>query len=354
MKILYIYKYAILGGVTTQLVNRLSYLNNKIECHVLYIQEHGGTRAFADRTNIVVQSDSTKIAAYIDEHRFDFVMCIDTMEAYDALRMAIHKPIVITEVHTTTTNLDHLYELQKKMPMDAFITPSNYLREKILKHYGYEGKRECYVVENCLDTTTFHTNYLVKNHPKKIVGWIGKLDEHKNWKKLVRIAQNVTMQVEDIEFWVIGGYTAPEHVVKEFIEMQDQYNLLDSIKWYPYLSYSKMPRLYNKIALSGGCTLSTSKNESFGMTAVEAMACKCPLVMPKVGALPEVLDGPLQNFLYSYEDEEQAAIKVIDLLTTKVANSAEYGYDKVSRCYSISQIGDKYINTLIDIKNRIK
>jgi glycosyltransferase involved in cell wall biosynthesis len=325
-----------------------------MECHILYIQDHGGTKAFEDQTNIVVENDCKKIAQYIDTHQFDFVMCIDTMEGYDALKIAHHRPIVITEVHTTTTNLDHLYELKKDMCMDAFITPSAYLRDRILEEYGYKGHKECYVVENCLDTAQFHTDYSAEKYPKKIVGWIGKLDEHKNWRKLLSIASKVASEVEDVEFWVIGGYTAPEHVVKEFIQKQDEYGLLDCIKWYPYLSYSKMPILYNKIALSEGCTLSTSQNESFGMTAVEAMACKCPLIMPKVGALPEVLDGPLQELLYTYEEEEVAAKKIVDLLTKKIEVDTEYGYDKVSNCYSISQIGEKYINILKAIKDNKK
>lgn len=351
MKILYIYKYAILGGVTTQLANRIEYLRNHIDCHILYIQDHGGTKAFRDFNNIKVEHDTSKIAAYIDEKQFDFVICIDTMEAYEALKKCKHKPIIISEVHTTTTNLEHLKQLKKDMPMDAFITPSEYLKDRILNEYGYIGHKKCYVVENCLDTTIFHTDYKVASPNKKILGWIGKLDDHKNWRKFIGIVSKVVENNEEIEVWLVGGYTAPQYVVKDFIKLLDEYSLMDYVKWYPYVEYNEMPKLYREIALSGGCTVSTSKNESFGMTAVEAMACKCPLVMPKVGALPEVMDGKLAQYLYEYDNDEAATYLIRQILTIDDGQTVEEGYDKVYNCYSIDKVGEKYIQILNTIKN---
>lgn len=351
MKILYIYKYAILGGVTTQLVNRISYLKEHIECHVLYIQDHGGTKAFRDFNNIKVERNTSKIAEYIDREAFDFVICIDTMEAYEALKKCKHKPVVISEVHTTTSNLEHLKEVKREMPMDAFITPSNYLKDRILNEYGYAEAKRCYVVENCLDTEVFHTQYKVDKPSKKIIGWIGKLDDHKNWRKFIGMMTQLIVTNKEIEIWLVGGYTAPQYTVQDFIKELDTCNLMDYVKWYPYIEYNEMPRLYRQIALSGGCTISTSKNESFGMTAAEAMACKCPLVMPSVGALPEVMDGKLAQYLYEYNDEDTAISLMRQILTADDRRMVEEGYDKVYNCYSIDKVGEKYIQVLNTIRN---
>lgn len=348
MKLLYIYKYAILGGVTTQLVNRFNYLKNHIEVHFLYIQEHGGTAAFNGYKNVIVEKDTTKIAKYIDEHKFDFVACIDTMEGYEALKKSKHKPVIISEVHTTTKNFYMLNDLKKELPMDVFITPSNYLKDRIYNELGFKGLKECYVVENCLDTEMFNCNYTVKEHDKKIIAWVGKLDEHKNWRKLLNVASKICVLREDVEFWILGGYTAPEYVVKEFLDKINEYDLFDKVKWYSYVDYKKMPVLYNKVAKSNGLHLSTSKNESFGMTALEAMACKCPLVMPRVGALPEILDENLCVNLYDYENNEELIEKILNLLEgSKMKMATEnYGYNKVINKYNITNIGKKYIDIL--------
>lgn len=347
LKILYIYKYAILGGVTTQLVNRIQEIHKQVECHVLYIQDHGGTKAYiGNKAHIIVEKDTTRIASYIDKHKFDIVIVIDTLEGYQALEKCQHQPKVVSEVHTTTSNLEQLQELSKTMPMDAFITPSEYLKHRILKNYGFENKKKCYVVENCLDTTLFHDKYSVIEYDKPIIGWVGKLDDHKNWKKMLRISKCLIQKLPQLEIWVIGGYTAPDFVVDNFLEEMKLLGLMNHIKWFSYVPYAIMPKIYNKIARSGGCTLSTSKNESFGMTAVEAMACKCPLVMPKVGALPEVLDGQLGKYLYDYEDEIQAVTLVENIVKKNSQIDIEIGYDKVRNIYSIERIGKKYIDTL--------
>lgn len=354
MKLLYIYKYAILGGVTTQLLNRFNYLKNHIEVHFLFIQDHGGTGAFNGYKNVVIEKDTAKIAQYIDYHKFDFVACIDTMEGYAALNKSKHKPIIISEVHTTTSNLYMLMDLKKTLPMDAFITPSHYLKDKIYNELGFKDFKECFVVENCLDTEIFNCDYNVRKHDKKIVAWVGKLDEHKNWRKLLEVAAKVCYSRGDVEFWIIGGYTAPQYVIKEFLDRINELNLFDNIKWYSYVDYNKMPMLYRKVAESGGLHLSTSMNESFGMTAAEAMACKCPLVMPKVGALPEVLDNKLSANLYEYKNNDKIVEKVnkqLDSNEQEKQNLIEYGYNKVLNQYTTQKIGKEYLEVLEEIYN---
>ncbi|WIF96093.1 glycosyltransferase family 4 protein [Caminicella sporogenes] len=353
MKILYIYKYAILGGVTTQLVNRLKYLKGKVDAHFLFIQDHGGTKAFNGYEKVLIENNTTKIAQYIDENKFDFVISIDTMESYEAIKKAKHKSIVISEVHTTTRNLYNLKLLKKDLPMNAFITPSSYLKDKIYNELGFKGLRECYVVENCLDLDKFALEKVSYKHDKRIIGWIGKLDEHKNWRKFIRICSILNDKLKNLEFWIIGGYTAPQYVINEFLDLINKYNLFDKVKWFSYIPYNKMPRIFNIIRESGGLYTSTSRDESFGMTAVEAMACKCPILMPNVGALKEVLDGKLKDhYLYDESDDQQYINKINDLLKNN-DTLLDYGYKRVNERYRVDIIGEKYIKTLKKIENEL-
>lgn len=346
MKILYIYKYAILGGVTTQLVNRFKYLKDKVDVHFLFIQDHGGTKAFNGYEKILIESNTTQIAQYIDENKFDFVITIDTMEGYEAIRKSKNKPIVISEVHTTTRNLDNLKILKKDLPMNAFITPSSYLKDKIYNELEFKDLKKCYVVENCLDLDTFVPQKVSYKHDKRIISWIGKLDEHKNWRKFLRISSILNDKYSDLEFWIIGGYTAPQYVVKEFLNLINIYGLFDKVKWFSYIPYNKMPKVYNIIRESGGIYTSTSKDESFGMTAVEAMACKCPVLMPEVGALKEVLDGKLRDYyLYDESDDQQYIMRLKYLLENNYT-LLDYGHKRVSERYGVDRVGEKYLNTL--------
>jgi N-acetyl-alpha-D-glucosaminyl L-malate synthase BshA len=57
-----------------------------------------------------------------------------------------------------------------------------------------------------------------------------------------------------------------------------------------------------------------SAQESFGLAALEAMACGAPVVASRVGGLPEVLTDGLTGFLRAPEDHEGMAQAILDLL----------------------------------------
>jgi L-malate glycosyltransferase len=60
-----------------------------------------------------------------------------------------------------------------------------------------------------------------------------------------------------------------------------------------------------------------SENESFGLVALEAMACQVPVVASRVGGLPEVVTDGVEGFLAEPRDIEQMAARSLDVLRDK-------------------------------------
>ena len=58
-----------------------------------------------------------------------------------------------------------------------------------------------------------------------------------------------------------------------------------------------------------------SSQESFGLAALEAMACEVPVVASRVGGLPEVIAHGDSGFLHEPNDIEGMARSVVMLLT---------------------------------------
>lgn len=58
-----------------------------------------------------------------------------------------------------------------------------------------------------------------------------------------------------------------------------------------------------------------SATESFGLAALEAMACDVPVVASQVGGLPEVIDDGVTGFLHPPDDVDGMALSGIALLT---------------------------------------
>jgi len=58
-----------------------------------------------------------------------------------------------------------------------------------------------------------------------------------------------------------------------------------------------------------------SAQESFGLAALEAMACEVPVVASRVGGLPEVIEDGVSGFLHAPDDLDGMARSTLQLLT---------------------------------------
>ena len=58
-----------------------------------------------------------------------------------------------------------------------------------------------------------------------------------------------------------------------------------------------------------------SEQESFGLAALEAMACEVPVVASRVGGLPEVIEDGVNGFLHALDDLDGMARSTLRLLT---------------------------------------
>ena len=58
-----------------------------------------------------------------------------------------------------------------------------------------------------------------------------------------------------------------------------------------------------------------SAQESFGLAALEAMACEVPIVASRIGGLPEVVADGVSGCLHAPDDVEGMAGSVVRLLT---------------------------------------
>jgi N-acetyl-alpha-D-glucosaminyl L-malate synthase BshA len=76
----------------------------------------------------------------------------------------------------------------------------------------------------------------------------------------------------------------------------------------------KQNRVHEKLAM-GDVLLLPSELESFGLVALEGMACEVPPIATRVGGVPEVIDHGETGFLAEVGDVETMANYAIDLLS---------------------------------------
>jgi N-acetyl-alpha-D-glucosaminyl L-malate synthase BshA len=87
-----------------------------------------------------------------------------------------------------------------------------------------------------------------------------------------------------------------------------------------------------------------SSQESFGLAALEAMACGVPVVASRIGGLPEVVEDGVSGFLRDLDDLAGMAAAAVTLLTDSAMHEAfaKAGLDRVRRHFCAQRVVPQY------------
>ncbi|PYZ95873.1 hypothetical protein CR205_15945 [Alteribacter lacisalsi] len=350
MKVLYVYRDLLLGGVTIQLANRREELDKHVTTHYAFTKDHKGRSAFKNPEGIFITETPGELAGLIRENNYDAVVIIDTPAAFEALDQAEFKGKVILEVHGTSHRIEYLDEVPPER-YEAVLTPSSYVKSYLEERFRI-SEEKVKIVPNCVNTELFrpfNTDEDVPDEP--VIMWIGKLDLHKNWPLFLDFCTRLLAERDDVRFYMAGGETASDRVVNEFLDVLSRKRLTEKVTWISRAEQKWMPHLYNQVGKSGGFTVSTSKNESFGMTMIESLACKTPVLFPAVGAIPSILTGELAEMQYEPENIEEMTAKALQFLDHKerTLKLAEAGFEQTLASYKPETVVRTYLDMFTQV-----
>jgi glycosyltransferase involved in cell wall biosynthesis len=284
--------------------------------------------------------------------RADLIAVIDTAEYLDAVH-DLEVPVLL-EVHTTTDR--GLAYLEGRSALgDRVLVPSEASARLLRARFGLEARVE--VVGNVVDGDVFTPGPPDGALPgRPILGWVGKLDAHKNWEAFLELGALLVQEGADVELWMVGGSTAHPPAVRGLLETSAALELSDRLRWLPRVPYAGMPGFHRAVAASGGVVVSTTKNESFGMSVAEALLSGAPVVAPRVGALPELApeDAPYLA-LHPPGDIARATRSVAALLgPERAAATGLLALDRprLAEAWSPAAVGARYLEVLRDLAGR--
>ncbi|MDD2941756.1 MAG: N-acetyl-alpha-D-glucosaminyl L-malate synthase BshA [bacterium] len=188
------------------------------------------------------------------------------------------------------------------MKSDAIITPSEYLKEQTCDFLDIPCTKRISVIPNFVDSATFNpgNKAQAREHIEHFLGI--KLPEvvichASNFRPLKRVTDAVrafhqACSSDNACLLMIGD--GPDRPAAE--------------------SLARTLGIQNKVIFPGQATdmvpllqasdifLFPSENESFGLAALEAMACAIPVVAYRVGGVPEVVEDGVSGFLAPLRD----------------------------------------------------
>jgi len=254
----------------------------------------------------------------------------------------IHLPVVTT-LHGTDITLvgkDASYEPVVTFSInmsDGVTTVSEDLKKDTLDHFDITNHIE--VIPNFIDLDRFQKQ--PKEHFRKAICPNNeRLVVHtSNFRKVKRVEDVLgtfckVRKVVPSKLLLIGdGPERPhmEELARQLCEPADVRFL------------GKLEQVEEVLSVSD-LFLMTSEKESFGLAALEALACEVPVVSTNAGGLPELMEDGVSGFLCDVGDVEDMAKKAIHILDEKNLDTFKQGALARAKKFDLKNILPMYEN----------
>ena len=118
------------------------------------------------------------------------------------------------------------------------------------------------------------------------------------------------------ELWVAGRLVEPA-TSRRLYQSAKRAGILDRLRWFENFPHVWIHRWLDAVRESGGVVLATSKGESFGMSVAEAMARRCPVVVPAEPPFNEFINHDVEGKLFRHGSAKKAAVEVENFLRNR-------------------------------------
>ncbi|MEK7248792.1 MAG: N-acetyl-alpha-D-glucosaminyl L-malate synthase BshA, partial [Bacteroidota bacterium] len=220
---------------------------------------------------------------------------------------------------------------------DGVTAVSRFLKEKTLTNFGID--KDITVIPNFVDTEKYKRipceDICGKFAPKgeKILVHISNFRTVKRVQDVIRIFNQVQQKVPSKLILAGDGpdRSSCEMLVRE-LDLQKQVKFLGKqLELVPILSAADL-------------FLMPSQSESFGLSALEAMACEVPVVSSSVGGLPELQVHGETGYIAEIGDIDRMARYAIELLTNEAKHTmfAKAARRRAVESFDVHKIVNQY------------
>lgn len=231
---------------------------------------------------------------------------------------------------------------------DAITVATENERNQLLQLFKVEPNK-IRVIPGGVDLS--HFNKLNKNESRKKLSlgidhqtilFVGRLDPFKGTYTLLK---SVSEMVTKPQVLLIGGSGEKDTEVQNLKKYASQLSILDQITFIRAVPQSDLPLYYS----AADVTVVPSYYESFGLVAIESLACGTPVVAANVGGLPLSIQDGFNGILTSEVTSEHFANALDKLLQNEtllksLAENARISVIKYSWKEAASRAVKLYLN----------
>ncbi len=187
----------------------------------------------------------------------------------------------------------------------------------------------------------------------QMILFVGRIEPLKGIDTLIRAMARVVERDPSIRgdfcVCIIGGETGPEHMsdeMRRLDQLREELGISDIVTFMGSRDQTELPYHYSAAEM----ILVPSHYESFGMVALEAMACGTPVIASDVGGLSFLIRDGETGFLVPEKDVDAWADKMLLLLRRPGLREELGGRGiEVAQEYAWSRIADQILALYDDV-----
>jgi glycogen(starch) synthase len=304
-------------------------------------------QAMAEKAIDVINDNDEEIDII---HAHDWLVA----EAAVKIRQAFSKPLVSTihateigrrsGIHNDYQRTINEVEWHLVNQSSEVICCSNYMASQVSSAFNVQGNR-LHVIPNGVnatkfsgDTDTTPVKQRYAKHREKIVSFVGRLVHEKGVHVLVGAVPKVLEVMPKVNFVIVGEGGMKEYLAKEAYD----FGVADHVFFAGFVDEKTLISIYR----ASDAAVFPSLYEPFGITALEAMAAKTPIIVTDTGGLAEIVEHEKTGIKVYADNSDSLAWGILRVLKNPdlAKKIRENGYRKVLKEYDWHAIAERTIN----------
>ena len=226
---------------------------------------------------------------------FDIIHAHDwmTFPAAISTKKISGKPLVL-HIHATEFDRNggdinrEIYNTEKEgMELaDKIITVSLYTRQIVIDKYGIHPDKVI-SIHNGIDKNNDHSGKRSgRGTDGKVVTFLGRLTYQKGPEYFIEAAQKVLQKQKNVKFIMAGSGDMKDKIVRKVNNL----GIADQVSFPGFLNHDGINELFNRTDVF----VMPSVSEPFGLSSLEALQCKVPVIMSKQSGVSEVIKNAIK------------------------------------------------------------
>ncbi|MBU1626943.1 glycosyltransferase family 4 protein [bacterium] len=260
--------------------------------------------------------------------------------------------LVLTRHIMLKTKSTFLHKLAFKK-VSKFIGVSRSVCNELKKISGIDPNTIVYIPNGVdideFERTAFDNSFYTKfniPHNVPIIGVVGKLSPHKGQADLIKAAPFIIREFPDVHFIFVGDpMKHQEYYSKELEDLAVALKVMEKVHFAGF--QSNVPGILKSFTIS----VIPSWEEPFGLSIIESMAAKIPIVASNSAGASEIIGDGINGFLFTPKEPQSLAGRIIELLSdsAKQKDFALSGFETAKSKYSIENMITKTRDLYLEV-----